>query len=352
MNTQKPQFYFLLVILAGTSILVFFIFRPFLYALILATVFATIFQPVYQKILGFLRGRQGLAALVTTFIVIVFVFTPIIFLGIQISQEAQRLYFSLTDGSGKDVVFSIFNNSINILQKYFPGIQEFSLNIDGSTSLTINQYVRQALSWLIQHLGSIFGSFARIAVSSFIFLISLYYLLKDGHRLKGLLISLSPLIDTDDEIIFKKLELAVNSVVKGSLIIAFTQGVLTAIGFAVFGVPNAVLWGTMATIAALIPGIGTALVITPAIIFLFFTSGLFYGFGLLAWGIGAVGLIDNFLGPKLVGHGMRVHPLIILLSVLGGLAFFGPIGFLLGPLTISLFFALLDIYFSLRTREN
>ncbi len=344
MNTQKPQFYFLLVILAGTSILVFFIFRPFLYALILATVFATVFQPVYQKILGFLRGRQGLAALVTIFIVIVFVFPPLIFLGIQIFQEAQRLYFSLTDGGGKDVVFSIFNSLINTLQKYFPGIQEFSLNID--------QYVKQALSWLIQHLGSIFGSFARIAVSSFIFLISLYYLLKDGHRLKGLLVSLSPLIDTDDEIIFKKLELAVNSVVKGNLTIAFTQGVLTAIGFALFGVPNAVLWGTVATIAALIPGIGTALVFTPAIIFLFFTSGLFYGFGLLAWGIGAVGLIDNFFGPKLVGRGMRVHPLIILLSVLGGLAFFGPIGFLFGPLTISLFFALLDIYFSLRTREN
>ncbi len=335
MNDQKPQFYFLLATLAGTSVLAFFIFRPFLYALILAAVFATVFQPVYQKIVGFVRGRQGLAALLTILIVVAFIFAPLIFLGIQIFQEAQLLYFSFTD-TGSSLIDTVKN--------YFPATQEFSINID--------QYIKQGLSWLLQHLGVIFGSLAKISLGSFIFLISLYYLLKDGHRLKEFLISLSPLTDTDDETIFKKLGLAVNSVVKGNLTIAFIQGTLTAIGFAIFGVPNAVLWGTVATITALIPGIGTALILAPAIIFLFFTNGLFYGFGLLAWGIGAVGLIDNFLGPKLVSRGMQVHPLIILLSVLGGLAFFGPIGFLLGPLTISLLLTLFDIHFSLRTREE
>jgi len=344
MDTQKPQFYFLLAILTGTSIFAFFIFRPFLYALILATVFATVFQPVYQKIVGLVRGRQGLAALFTILIVVVCIFTPLIFLGIQIFQEAQQLFFSFTDtGSvGKDAVLSIFNGLVDTIKNYFPSTQGFSINID--------QHIKQGLSWLLQHFGVIFGSLAKVALGSFIFLISLYYLLKDGHRLKEFLVSLSPLADTDDETVFKKLELAVNSVVKGNLTIAFTQGALTAIGFAIFGVPNAVLWGTVATITALIPGIGTALVLTPAIIFLFFTSGLFHGFGLLAWGIVAVGFIDNFLGPKLIGRGTQVHPLIVLLSVLGGLSFFGPVGFLLGPLTISLLFALFDIYFSLRTR--
>lgn len=104
--------------------------------------------------------------------------------------------------------------------------------------------------------------------------------------------------------------------------------------------------------AALIPGIGTALVLTPAIMFLFLKGEVFSGVGLIAWGMGAVGLVDNFLGPKLVGRGMRLHPLIILLSVLGGIGFFGPIGFLLGPLTISLLFALLNIYSSLTTKEK
>lgn len=344
MSDRKPQLYFLLVILAGTFALFFFIFKPFLYALILAMVFATVLQPVYQKIVGFTRGRQELAALATILIIVAFIFTPLIFLGVQIFQEAQQLYSSLTEGGGKNAVLNIFNSLLTSFKNYFPATQEFSLNID--------QYLKQGLGWLLQHLGFIFGSLVKVAVSSFLFLVALYYLLKDGRKLKTAIIALSPLSDADDEAIFQKLEMAVGSVMKGNLLIALVQGVLTSVGFAIFGVPNAVLWGSVAAIAALIPGIGTALVLTPAILFFFLTGEIFSGVGLIVWGVTAVGLVDNFLGPKLIGRGMRLHPLIILLSVLGGIGFFGPIGLLLGPLTTSLLFTLLDIYSSLMRKEK
>jgi len=181
-------------------------------------------------------------------------------------------------------------------------------------------------------------------VTAFLFIISLYYLLKDGALLRKKIVALSPLKDADDETIIKKLELAVSSVIKGNFVIAFIQGVVTAIGFSIFGLPNAVLWGTIAAIAALIPSVGTALVFVPAIILLFISGQIFAAFGLLLWGALAVGLIDNFLGPKLIGRGMQLHPLLVLLSVLGGISLFGPIGFVLGPIVLSLLFALLDIY--------
>lgn len=317
MNHQKSELYFLLILLAGIFVLAFFIFKPFLYVLALAMVFATVLQPVYQKIVGFTRGRQGLAALATILIVIIFIFTPLVFLGIQIFQEAEQLYFSLTGGDGKDAVFNIFNDLLDGFQKYFPAAQEFSFNVD--------QHLKQGLGWLIHHLGSVFGSFAKMAVSSFLFLVALYYLLKDGQKLKAAIIALSPLSDADDEAISQKLGMAISAIIKGNLLIALIQGVLTSVGFAIFGVPNAVLWGSVAAIAALIPGIGTALVLTPAIVFLFLKGEVFSGVGLIAWGMGAVGLVDNFLGPKLVGRGMQLHPLITLLSVLGGIVFFGPI---------------------------
>ena len=183
-------------------------------------------------------------------------------------------------------------------------------------------------------------------MSSFLFFIALYYLLKDGHKLKAAIVALSPLADADDETIFQKLERAINSVMKGNLLIALVKGALTLAGFAIFGVPAAILWGSVGVIAALIPGIGTAILFAPAILFLFLSGKVFFGVGLIAWGVLVVGLVDNILGPKLLGRGMQLHPLIILLSVLGGIGFFGPIGFLLGPLTMSLLFALLDIYFS------
>ena len=159
-----------------------------------------------------------------------------------------------------------------------------------------------------------------------------------------MLIELSPLNDKEDEGVFDRLELAVNSVIKGNLVIALVQGVLTTIGFMLFGVPNAILWGTVAAVAALIPGIGTGLVFIPAVAFLFFTGANVPAFGLFIWGALGVGLIDNFLGPKLVGSGMKLHPLLVLLSVLGGLMYFSPAGVFLGPLSLSLLFALLSIY--------
>ena len=189
-------------------------------------------------------------------------------------------------------------------------------------------------------------------VGIFIFLIALYYLFKDGHKLKTAVVALSPLQDIHDETIFDKLVLAINSVIKGSLAVAFIQGILTAVGLAIFGVPNAVLWSSVAAITALIPGIGTALVLLPAILYLYFSGQTLFAVGLLLWGMTAVGLVDNFLGPKLVERGMRLHPFLILLSILGGISFFGPLGFLLGPLVLSLLFALLEIYFAIRKEHE
>ena len=338
MNAKKSQFYFLLLILAGTLILSFFIIRPFLSSIIVASVFAVMFQPLHRRMLGFTRNRQGLAALSTTAIIVIFIVVPLTLIGIQILDESRQVYLSLSAGDARDSVINTFKILTDSLQGIFPGMQEVSLDID--------QYFRSGLEWLLQHLGGVFSSVAKIIGNLFIFLLVLYSMLKDGVKLKGAIVALSPLPDTDDTAIFDRLELAVNSVVKGSLTIAFIQGVLVAVGFSIFGVPNAVLWGTVATVAALIPGIGTALVLTPAIAFLYLSGDVFPALGLLVWGVAAVGLIDNFLGPKLVGRGMRLHSLIVLLSIFGGIALFGPIGFLLGPLTMSLAFALLDIYTS------
>jgi len=336
MNNLKPQFYFLLIILSITMALSFFILRPFLFAIVLALVFSIIFQPLHLKMLKYTLKHEGLAAFLTTIIIVVLIFTPLTFLAIQILQEAKELYVSLLTGGGKDSLLNVFNKLAYFSHDYFPDAGEISANID--------QYLKQGLSWLLNNLGAFFSNFANMMVTAFLFIISLYYLLKDGALLRKKIVALSPLKDADDEIIIKKLELAVSSVIKGNFVIAFIQGVVTAIGFSIFGLPNAVFWGTIAAIAALIPSVGTALVFVPAIILLFISGQIFAAFGLLLWGALAVGLIDNFLGPKLIGRGMQLHPLLVLLSVLGGISLFGPIGFVLGPIVLSLLFALLDIY--------
>lgn len=340
MNTKISQSYFLIVLIAISSVLAFFIFRPFLIVLILAAVFAVVLQPLYRRMLNYMSGSPGLAAGATMLVSVVCILVPLTFITVQIAGEAQNLYTSLSDGSGEAYLNATFQRGNSIMAQYVP-----SLALSGADlSTSLDQHMRDGLAWVIQNLGGAFGGLARLFLSFFIFLIALYYFLREGANLRKTIIALSPLKDTDDTIVLTRLELAIHSVIRGSLMIALIQGTLTGIGFAFFGVPNSVLWGVLAAFSALIPGIGTSLVLVPGVIYLFIIGATTPAIGLLLWSVVAVGLVDNFLGPKLVGIGMRLHPLIVLLSVFGGLAFFGPMGVFLGPLCTSLLFALLSIY--------
>ena len=323
---HKSEFYFISALLVGAVALAIFIFEPFLYALILAAVCATIVWPAYQKILVGIGGRSELAALATVTLVMVVVVLPIAALSVQIAQEATNLYALIAQNDGINT----------IVQQLLPSLQGFSLDTSG--------YAQQGLNWIIEHLGSLFKNTARFGINVFIFLVALYYLLKEGAKIKAAIVSVSPLQDVHDNAIFDQLGNATNAVIKGSLAVALIQGALVAVGLALFGVPNATFWGSVSAIAALIPGIGTALVLIPAIVFLVVSGAMESAIGLGAWGIIVVGLADNVVRPKLVGQGTRLHPFLVLLAILGGVSFFGPIGFVLGPLAITLLFALLAIY--------
>lgn len=342
MSYQKSELYFLFAIIGVVVVLSFFIFQPFLYALILSVIFATVFAPIHRKFLALTHERRGVAALLTTVSVLLIIVVPIAFLSVQIFKEATQLYASILNSGGTSwgsQVVKVFVQNLNL-----PFLQV--------NTIDFNQYLTEALNWLIQHFGTIFSNIAKIVVGLFVLLVAFYYVLKEGDNLKMTIITLSPLQNIYDETVLRKLETAVNSVVRGSISVGLTQGVLTAIGLMIFGVPNAVLWGSVAAVAALIPGFGTLLVIGPAILFLFYTGATVPAFGLMVWGAIAVGLVDNVLGPKLVGKGVQLHPFLILLSVLGGISFFGPLGLLFGPLVLSLLFAFLEIYSMIRGSER
>ncbi len=332
--------YFLLALLVGAIILTYFIFEPFLAPLVLAAVFAVVLQPLYKSIHSSLPRWPSIAALVTVLISVVCTLVPLSIVATEIGIEARGLYIQIADPATRAEIHDSLRDIDAVIGARIPAARGFSNNL----SANISDYAQSVLQWVIQHLGTAASGAASLVLKFFLFFIALYYLLRDGARLKQTIIELSPLKDTYDERIFNKLERAVNSVIKGNLTIALIQGVLTSIGFTIFGVPNSVLWGTVTAIAALIPGLGTGTIFVPTIIFMYFTGHAASALGLTLWGVLAVGLIDNFLSPQLIGRGVNLHPLLVLLSVLGGLAFFGPIGLFLGPLSISLLFAFLSIY--------
>ena len=346
MTSRTIGHYFLGALLVGMLVLTFFIFQPFLAPLILAGAFAILLHPLYVRIGRALGNWPSLASLFTVLISVVCILIPLGVIGTQIGIETAGLYLNIVDGNGREEIAS----SVLALEEWIVGYVPAAAGMTEKLSGNISVYVEQGLSWLIQHLGTAFSGIASLFLSLFIFFIALYFFLRDGVVFKKTLIRFSPLEDSYDEIVSSKVVLAVNSVIKGNLTIALIQGLLTGIGFTVFAVPNSVLWGTVAAIAALIPGIGTGMVFIPTIMYMLATGHSGSAIGLTIWGVLAVGMIDNFLGPRLIGSGIKLHPLLVLLSVLGGITLFGPIGIFLGPLSLSLLFAFLSIYADIAKR--
>jgi predicted PurR-regulated permease PerM len=340
---NKIQNYFFLAILVGVIILTICIFYPYLTSLLLALVFSVMFRPLHRWVSKiFTGGRQhsSISAFITLLIVAILVITPLIFIGIQIYNESQNLYFSLTEEGSRSQFIHTLNNLSQALSDRFLNIFP-AYNFD---SFNLTNYVQNFLEWSFANLDTIFSSVSKLALQIFVMLFALFYLLRDGGKFKQAIISLSPLKDDYDEKVFSKARQAIRSIVAGSLVVGFIQGVLTGLGFWIFGIPNPALWGSFAVVSAFIPGLGTSLVVVPGILYLFFTGAQFNAIGLLVWGTVAVGLIDNYLGPVLINRGVNVHPFLIFLSIMGGLVFFGPIGFIAGPLLVAMLFVLLEIY--------
>lgn len=334
MDKKHLQTLFFFGLLIATAVLIFFVLRPFLYALILAATLAVIFHSLYEKILNFLKNRSSLAALFTIFIVVMVVLIPLTFFGIKVFNESLNLYTQIT-GPGGDTFLE---------NKFFENIQKIIGTHIPSFSFDLSQYAERLISWVLGNLGQVFSSVTQVLIGFFVSILAFYFFLKDGKKIREMLFAYSPLSDVYDKKIFDTLTATISSVMKGTIVISILQGIIAGIGFLIFGVPSPALWGLFTIVAALIPLVGTMLVIIPATLYLLFQGNFIFAIGMFAWGALFVGMIDNVLRPKIIGKHIKIHPFIIFISVIGGLQFFGPIGFLLGPIVISLFFVLLDIY--------
>lgn len=321
------------------AVLVFNIVAPFLAPLALGMIFSVVLQPLYIRVRRMLHGRETLASLVTVLLCALAVLIPMIYFGFQLLQEGQGIYISVSQGGTQPLQQQFLDHVGPIVHRFAPlafnSFEHFVQNLGG--------YAQGALTWLFQHVGVAFSGVSSFLLQLFIFLITLYYLLRDGKNLRQAVAANSPLSDKDNEIVFTELERSVNSVVKGKLLIAVIQGVFSGIGLMIFGVPNPLFWGLVAAFASLIPPLGTANVLIPAILYLLFTGSPGGALGLTIWAALA-GVIDNIVGPKLMTAGTQFHPLLMLVSVLGGLAFFGPVGIFLGPIAVSFFVTLLSLY--------
>ncbi|PIR87592.1 MAG: hypothetical protein COU10_03785 [Candidatus Harrisonbacteria bacterium CG10_big_fil_rev_8_21_14_0_10_45_28] len=313
-------------------VVAFLIFKPYINTLVLAATFAIIAYPLYKRIDRFFKNKiPSISSLITVILVGVIVLVPLTYLGVQVFDQSTSLYANLTDPNRSEI-----NPLGDVTVSSSPYIQKIQEKVAGSISLNFEVYVQKALSWILDNAGGLFGQIATFALMFFIWLLGFYYFLRDGKRVANWFVDFSPLSDIYDREIVLRIATAVRSTIGGSLIVALLQGILAGVGFAIFGVPAFAIWGMLAVIAALVPTVGTGLITIPAAAYLFLIGNVNGAIGMALWGIVVVGLVDNLLRPKLIERGIHVHSLVILLAVLGGIALFGPVGFIIGPIVVTL----------------
>jgi predicted PurR-regulated permease PerM len=251
--------------------------------------------------------------------------------GIVILNQSQSVY-NLIANNGNTLSF--LNSANNSIAKALPA----------GISFNLNQKISDFISFITNNIAGIFTFTLSTLLYFLLTSLSIFYILKDSAHWKKAIKLISPLSDKDNDKIIDKLSLAVNGVMKGYFSIVFIQGALVSLGFVLFKVPNPALWGLMAFIASFVPAIGSALVSIPIVIFLFVTGHSIEAVGLALWALAMVGTIDILLNPIIVGKKANLHPMLILFSVLGGISLLGPIGLIVGPLVVSLFYTLVSIY--------
>jgi len=206
------------------------------------------------------------------------------------------------------------------------------------------QMVGSLSSFLISGLSSVTVLTVNFLFKFFVFLYTMYFFLIDGDKLLEKILFYVPLEEKDERRMLSKFTSVTRATLKGTAVIGVIQGALAGLAFVVVGIPSAVFWGTIMMVLSIIPAIGSGLIWMPAAIILIATGHTAKGIGLALFCGLVVGSLDNVLRPRLVGKDTKMPDLLIFLSTLGGIVFFGVMGFIIGPIIAALFVTVWEIY--------
>lgn len=339
---RKDNKWFFLGLLAVVGILSFFIIRPFGTAIISGAVLAYIFYPLYRFLQRKIKSKTS-SALIVSVVMILMITIPPFFILNHVTQEAYSIYYSAREQIEGVEAYQETKASIIL------DLEEILKNEKAKDYLI--KTLKDAVVYLTTKVSNIILSLPQILLKIIVAIFTSYYLLKNGKELMHRIIKATPLSLKHRQQIVKNFGAVVYAVIFGSLIVALIQGLLGTIGFFLFGVSGAVSWGMVMAFFALIPFVGTWIVWLPAGLlmiaqgYLNSTPSLIWkGVGLLIYGLVIISSVDNILKPLLVAGKGKIHPILALLGVIGGLFVFGLIGIIIGPIILGLFQTLVSIF--------
>lgn len=340
MASERPLPRFFLALIVGATILLGLVIAPVAKELFLAAVFAGVLWPVQQWLTRRVRGRRGLAAGILTIGALVLLLGPIaVVVTFVVRDGAKGVRFVSEAARSKDVADLVehlpaatrdfVNDAIAHLPRDLNDILGHMNDRGGDAAAVVGKAVAAT------------GS---LAFHTVLMLIALFFLLVRGQELMRWLDSVSPLRPGQTQELFATFKRVSLAVVASAGITAAAQAAAALIGFLIARVPSPVFFALVTFFFAFIPAIGAAAVALLAALLLLVTGHPYMALFLVLWGLLVVGLVDNLIKPLLIRRGLEIHGAVVFFSLIGGLAAFGAIGLLVGPLVVSLFLAVLRIY--------
>jgi len=321
------------------------VMAPILWASLLSAFSYPLFCWLHRKI--FRCRNRNAAAFLNTCVVVLVLVLPTVFMGSVLVREGVYLYGIVTD-------YLAANPSINLhLGDYLPewlvrqnaALDEYVISLQNS--------LRHGARWGASYIGTIsrdlLGNTFSIIYQIVFAVVATFFLTRDGHIVLQYLKDITPLGEEERELFFARAKKLLRSIVYGVIFTAGIQAFLGTLGWSYFNLPAPLIFGALMFVLAMIPIVGTSLVLLPGAAYLFLTGHHIQGVVLAVYSLVAVSSIESFVRPVFISEGSQIHALIIIIGIVGGLAAWGVLGLFLGPLVVSLFIFFMDGYRRIET---
>ena len=328
---KRPPFYVLVFV---AVYLTYLVLGPFLVPLVWAAVFAMLFHEMQATMAA--RIGPNRAALVTTLLTAILIVAPAVMLVSVLASEAAN-------------VTTYVQNSPLIAPQRIERLWEAArarspIALPQDPTDLIREGVSRVATFLAPRVGAVVADMFATLGTLFAMLFALFFLVRDGDSIGRVLRDLLPLPRNERDRLMRDTRDLVIASVGAGVLVAIAQGTLGGLAFWALGLPAAAFWGVVIAFCSLIPVVGAALVWVPGALWLFLSG--YVGRGILMVVIGALGIsmADNILRPLLLSGRTQVNGLVIFLGLLGGVAAFGFIGLVIGPIVLVVTGHLLKLF--------
>lgn len=341
-TSRDPILWFFLALFVLSLFLMGKLFWPFLAVIILASVVTGISYPVYRLIS--LKIPSSYASFLTCILIFFILFIPLVLFITILAKEAHGFVLYVRDAKLAAQIISLLENK-HVLERLNAFLANFKITLTyGELVKPISDLGKFTGLFLLNQANAIAGHLVNLIINFCLMLVITFYLLIDGKRLIWFIIDLSPLPNDEDVILFNKFKEMGGAVLIGNGLSGLIQGVAGGLIFAFFGLPSPIIWGVIMGFLAFLPIVGIGMVFVGASFVMFLDGRVAACIAMMILYALLSGGVEYLFKPILVGKQVKMHSLLVFLSIIGGLYMSGILGIIYGPLIVTFFLTLTDIY--------